>query len=128
GRGNQYFHPLPPPTRPAPFRLPLEEVLPPEEMARINATGRLVFHLTGDTGNAGNDLGYQLNVARHMERQLAPPNLGDRPAFLYVLGDVVYYNGEEAKYAAQFFDVYDFYGAPIFAIPGNHDGDNLPGT
>ncbi len=125
GVGNQYFHKLPPPTRPAPFRMALAEVLPPEQMARIAASRRLVFHAAGDTGNAGHDLGYQLNVAKHLERQLTPPNPGDRPAFLYILGDVVYFNGEESKYAAQFYDIYDFYKAPILAIPGNHDGDNL---
>jgi acid phosphatase type 7 len=127
GVGNQFFHKLPPPTRPAPYRMELAEVVPPEEMARMTASGRLVFHVAGDTGNAGHDLGYQLNVAKHMERQMTSPNAGDRPLFFYHLGDVVYFNGEESKYASQFFDVYDYYKAPILAIPGNHDGDNLPG-
>jgi uncharacterized protein YukJ len=126
-RGNQYFHPLPPPTRPAPYRMSLDEAVPPAEMARIAAAGRLVFHVAGDTGNAGHDLDYQLITAKHLERQLAPANPGDRPAFLYLLGDVVYFHGEESEYGPQFFDVYDYYQAPIFAIPGNHDGDNLPG-
>ena len=126
GRGNQFFHKLPAPTRPAPYRMALAEVLAPEELARIGTNGRMVFHVAGDAGNAGHDLGYQLNVAKHMERQLTPPNPGDRPAFLYVLGDVVYFNGEDSKYASQFYDIYDFYKAPILAIPGNHDGDNLP--
>jgi Uncharacterized conserved protein (DUF2278) len=94
--GNQYFHKLPPSTRPAPYRLPLEEILPPADMARIAASRRLVFHAAGDTGNAGHDLGYHLTVAKHLERQMVPPNPGDRPAFLYLLGDVVYFNGEES--------------------------------
>jgi uncharacterized protein YukJ len=127
GRGNQYFHPLPPPTRPAPHQMLLAEAVPPDEMARIEASGRLVFHVAGDTGNAGHDLDYQLITAKHLERQLAAANPGNRPAFLYLLGDVVYFNGEEAAFAPQFYDVYDFYQAPVFAIPGNHDGDNLPG-
>jgi uncharacterized protein YukJ len=126
-RGNQYFHPLPAPTRPAPHRMALAEAVPPEQMARIMASGRLVFHMAGDTGNAGHDLPYQLITAKHLERQLTPANPSDRPAFLYLLGDVVYFNGEESAYASQFLDIYDFYQGPIFAIPGNHDGDNLSG-
>ena len=105
----------------------LAETLPPNELAHIATAGRLVFHLAGDTGNAGNEREYQMNVARQMERQLIPPNPGDRPAFLYILGDLVYFHGEEADYGPQFYEIYDFYNAPIFAIPGNHDGDNLEG-
>jgi hypothetical protein len=96
-------------------------------MSQIVASGRLVFHLVGDTGNAGNDREHQAYVAHHLERQLIPANPGDRPAFLYVPGDVIYYHGEGSQYGKQFLDIYDFYDAPIFAIPGNHDGDNLPG-
>jgi 3',5'-cyclic AMP phosphodiesterase CpdA len=47
-------------------------------------------------------------------------------AFFYHLGDVVYYNGEASGYYEQFYDPYLRYDAPIFAIPGNHDGDALP--
>jgi acid phosphatase type 7 len=49
----------------------------------------------------------------------------DRPAFFYHLGDVVYYNGELGEYYEQFYEPYDHYAAPIFAIPGNHDGDPI---
>jgi hypothetical protein len=47
----------------------------------------------------------------------------DIPAFLYHLGDVVYYYGEPSQYLAQFYEPYMHYRAPIFAIPGNHDGE-----
>ncbi len=43
-------------------------------------------------------------------------------AFWYHLGDVVYYFGQEQYYFEQFYDPYRDYNAPIFAIPGNHDG------
>ena len=46
----------------------------------------------------------------------------DKPAFLYHLGDMVYFNGEWDKYYRQFFNAYNHYTAPLFAIPGNHDG------
>jgi hypothetical protein len=45
-----------------------------------------------------------------------------RPAFFYHLGDVVYYLGQERYYYDQFYDPYRDYDAPIFSIPGNHDG------
>src|SRR5438874_2034007 len=68
------------------------------------------------------------SVSYHMGRQFHAPNAGDRPAFFYHLGDVVYFYGEESEYASQFFDIYDHYPAPIFAIAGNHDGDVDPMT
>jgi hypothetical protein len=43
-------------------------------------------------------------------------------SFWYHLGDVVYYFGQEQYYFEQFYDPYRNYNAPIFAIPGNHDG------
>ncbi len=47
----------------------------------------------------------------------------DRPSFFYHLGDVVYFNGEAKEYYPQFYAPYETYNIPIFAIPGNHDGD-----
>lgn len=46
----------------------------------------------------------------------------NQPAFLYHVGDVVYYYGEKQFYYGQFAEVFRDYPAPIFAIPGNHDG------
>ena len=43
-------------------------------------------------------------------------------ALCYHVGDVVYYFGQEGYYYEQFYDVYRNYNAPIFAVPGNHDG------
>jgi hypothetical protein len=45
-----------------------------------------------------------------------------RASFLFHLGDVVYYFGQERYYYDQFYDPYRDYAGPIFAIPGNHDG------
>jgi acid phosphatase type 7 len=45
-----------------------------------------------------------------------------QPSFLYHLGDVVYFNGEHEYYYDQFYEAYEYYPKPIFAIPGNHDG------
>ena len=54
----------------------------------------------------------------HDLETLDPP-----PAFLYHLGDVVYFDGERNRYYDEFYDPYLHYLPPIFAIPGNHDGD-----
>lgn len=48
-------------------------------------------------------------------------------AFVLILGDVVYFNGEEAEYGPQFYEPYAKLLKPIIALPGNHDGDPLPG-
>ncbi len=121
-QANQTFHPLPAPTGPAPYRLTLESVLPPDRMQQITTAGRLIFHTTGDTGGIKNG-NPQTIVAMHMVNDLQTSNA----AFFYHLGDVVYYNGETADYYDQFYDPYLHYDAPILAIPGNHDGDELPG-
>lgn len=36
---------------------------------------------------------------------------------------MVYYHGQDQAYHDQFYHPYQDYPAPIFAIPGNHDGD-----
>lgn len=46
-----------------------------------------------------------------------------RPAFLYSVGDVVYFYGDQSKYLPQFYEAYAHLQLPIVAIPGNHDGD-----
>ena len=48
---------------------------------------------------------------------------GASPAFVYLVGDIVYFHGEPANYQAQFYEPYAHLNVPIVAIPGNHDGD-----
>ena len=128
----------PPPT----LVLPIDAILPGIS-AEIEAAGKLVFHSVGDTGGIkGEDM--QKLVAQEMAAQfrLAPqlgkndtlnpdktnhpqPQNGD-PSFFYHLGDVVYFNGEEKDYPTQFYEPYQYYPVDIFAIAGNHDGDNHP--
>jgi hypothetical protein len=43
------------------------------------------------------------------------------------VGDIVYFNGAEVESPSQFGEPYAHYNVPLFAIPGNHDGDPLPG-
>jgi 3',5'-cyclic AMP phosphodiesterase CpdA len=124
-RANQRFEPLPPPTGPFPYRLELQTILGPDAVTAIQQAGQLVWHMVGDTGGVKSPQPQQI-VADTMGRDFtAAP--ADRPALLYLLGDVVYYNGERDQYYPQFYEPYAAYPAPITAIPGNHDGDPIRG-
>jgi hypothetical protein len=85
--------------------------------AKIQAAGQIVFHVVGDTGGIQHPE-YQFAVADAMASDVAPSGV----SLFYHLGDVVYYFGQEQYYFEQFYDPYRNYNAPIFAIPGNHDG------
>ncbi len=114
-----YLEPVPVPP-PAHLELPLSTVLPDIDDA-ASKIGRLVFHCVGDTGGvAGTEM--EGAVAAAMEAQVTAAKDGT-PSFLYHLGDVVYYNGASTDYVSQFYEPYQYYPGPIFAIPGNHDGD-----
>src|SRR5258708_35927553 len=125
--GNQQFQPLPAPTGQSPFHLSLDHVLPPDQVAAIQNSGRMLFHVAGDTGGVKAPEAQQI-VAMAMEQQFNFPDATLRPAFYYHLGDVVDEYGESTGYYAQFYDPYVHYPAPIFAIPGNHDGDMTTGS
>jgi hypothetical protein len=122
--GNQQFQPLPKPTGKAPYHLSLDKVVPADQLSRISASDALTFHVTGDTGGAGMGV-FQQNIADAMEADFGGPEDAERPSFLYLLGDVAYFWGEGKDYYSQFYDPYFHYPGPIFAIPGNHDGDVL---
>lgn len=82
----------------------------------------MVFHICGDTGGVKNPDAQQ-RVADAMEADARNNTANGEVAFFYHLGDVVYYNGLTSEYYPQFYEPYGHYPAPIFAIPGNHDGD-----
>jgi len=123
-KGTPRFIP-PPPTNLNNLNLALNVVLP-EETAAAQTAGVLVFDAVGDTGGVYGDV--QKAVADAMEAQRAAAAGAKRPpaAFLYNLGDVVYFNGLRNLYISQFYEPYQDYHAAIFAIAGNHDGDNQP--
>ena len=112
--------PLPPPTGQPPFRLDLADVVGADAVSAIESRGVLTFHTVGDTGGVKSPEPQEI-VTMWMEHDFEtvdPP-----PSFFYHLGDVVYFDGERSSYYDQFYDPYLHYAAPIFAIPGNHDGD-----
>ena len=114
------FQPIP---QPAPRQLsaPLD-VFDPKASAAAQKAGKLVFHCVGDVGGIhGTATQEAIGVA--MEDQLKAASNGDHPRFFYILGDVVYFNGQQRLYKTEFYEPYQYYPALIFAIPGNHDGD-----
>jgi Calcineurin-like phosphoesterase len=113
------FVPAPPPATPGNFHLPLEAIVP--KVAEEAAKKKLVFHCVGDTGGIHGE-SVQTAIAEAMEAQIKETKGANQPAFFYHLGDVVYFNGLSCEYKWQFYEPYQYYPAPIFAIPGNHDG------
>ncbi len=88
---------------------------------RIDRTdlARVSFALVGDTGEG--DMS-QYVTAPLMKR------LSDRTDFMVIASDVIYPAGGADAYEQSFYDVYDGYRKPIYAIPGNHDWyDGLSG-
>lgn len=103
-------------------RMDLSDVVgtnPPGYVA--NAGGKTIaFDIIGDSGAANERAlnAYELKVCDLITNYAA----SNPPAFLYHVGDVVYFYGEENYYYSQFYEPFKAYPAPIFAIPGNHDG------
>jgi hypothetical protein len=98
-------------------------------VAEIEQAGKIVFHAFGDSGasQSENNAG-QLHVAQQVTLDCATSAPDNRPAFLFHVGDLVYYSGEADHYVAQFYDPFRNYPAPIFAVPGNHDSFVKSGT
>src|SRR2546423_15533786 len=93
-RANQQFQPLPSPTGQSPFRLDLETVIASDAIAAIQKAGEISFHVRGDPGGIKIPASQQI-VAMHMEEDYARHPV-HKPAFCYILGDLIYYNGERA--------------------------------
>lgn len=110
---------------PTPRRYPtmqLSDVLganPPGYAAAGGGNGTIAFDIIGDSGAAKQAALKGETAVGDLISQFA----GTSPsAFLFHVGDVVYYYGEKQYYYGQFADIFKDYPAPIFAIPGNHDG------
>ncbi len=114
----QRFQPLPAALGEPPYHYDLTTAVDVDKGA-----DSLTFHVVGDTGGVKVS-DRQFNVAAAMKQDLTLP-AAQVPKFFYHLGDVVYFNGEQDQYFEQFYEPYDHYTPPIFAIPGNHDGDPL---
>ena len=101
----------------------LDQVIGATRVKQIQDSKQITFHSVGDTGAVEQShLTNENAVAGLMVADFAGTARDSQPAFFFHLGDVVYYYGEEQFYYEQFYEPYKLYPAPIFAIPGNHDG------
>jgi len=113
------FQPLPTPTGQAPFRFDLSQLLHADEVAKITAAGKMVFHSVGDTGDErGKEMDF---VAAMLTNDYDSSPADGVPAFFYHLGDVVYFAGDIDMYGENFYETYAEYPGLIVAIAGNHD-------
>jgi len=100
-----------------------------EVIKSIQAAGHIVFHAIGDSGaSSAKSFPDEIKVADEVTNDFHSSDVGERPAFLYHLGDLVYNFGESEYYYDQFYDPFRDYPAPILAIPGNHDSFIVPNT
>jgi hypothetical protein len=107
--------------RATPQRIDLADVVDAETIAKITSANAITFHAVGDTGAARiSSISHESSVADAMAAELTAG--APVPAFFFHLGDVVYSFGEGKYYYDQFYEPFRTYAAPIFAIPGNHDG------
>ena len=116
------LQPIPSPRIDPPV-MQLEDIVGRDKIQEIQRNGRIVFHSVGDTGaslKAGPK--DEALVTDKMAEDFNEPNPADVPRFLFHLGDVIYNFGEDEYYYDQFYEPFRNYQAPIFAIPGNHDG------
>jgi hypothetical protein len=107
-----------------PPHMDLAQVVGDPPLAPLIAAKRISFHAVGDTGpSRASHITSQAHVADAMVAdRTSAATAADAPAFLFHLGDVVYSFGEPQYYYDQFYEPFRAYDAPIFAIPGNHDG------
>ena len=96
----------------------------PDAVGIEEPDGELSFFVLGDVGGVKAP-GPQNAVSYAMEQRQA------EAAFALILGDVVYFNGQQmgnvegaqTGYGDQFYEPYAKLARPIIAFPGNHDGD-----
>jgi acid phosphatase type 7 len=74
------------------------------------------FYVIGDHGGVKSP-GPQNAVSYALQQ----PDAG--VSFVYSVGDIVYFYGEEWEYPHQFYEPYAHVPVPIVGHPGNHDGD-----
>jgi hypothetical protein len=121
---NSLMQPIPKPKDPNNLVLGLATVLGANGSAAVKTiqdAGQIVFHMGGDTGPTTGPLTVD-KVTDKLANDFVNEPAGEKPAFFFHLGDIVYSFGEGKYYYDQFYEPFRNYPAPILAIPGNHDG------
>jgi hypothetical protein len=114
---------LPVPVGPPAGPLALQDIVGADFLAPIIAAKRISFHAVGDTGASSTAaISHEATVADAMAADISRAAPG-AAAFCFHLGDVIYNFGEAEYYYDQFYEPFRAYDRPIFAIPGNHDGE-----
>jgi len=117
-----------PPTDPEPLPEPYAPAgVEPAHLGIADPGDGISFFVLGDVGGIKHP-GAQNAVSVAMQNLLAE---GQDPAFVLIVGDVVYYNGQQMAlvkglqtgYQDQFYEPYGHLVKPIIAFPGNHDGE-----
>lgn len=121
-KDNTRFIPVPQ-APPALLKVPFS-LFDPQASAAATAAGKLVFHCVGDTGGV-HGTATEEAIATAMVQQVSSAAAGDAASFHYIVGDIIYFNGQSTLYKTEFYEPYQYYPRLIFAIPGNHDGDTF---
>jgi len=117
-----------PPTKPEPLPEPYAPgAVDPAHLGIEDPGDGISFFVLGDVG-AIKEAGPQNAVSVGMQKLLEE---GEDAAFVLIVGDVVYYNGQQMSevkglqtgYLDQFYEPYGHLLRPIIAFPGNHDGE-----
>ncbi|MDE3213152.1 MAG: metallophosphoesterase [Bacteroidota bacterium] len=112
---------IPPPKRNPPT-MTLDEIVGASGMRQIKNSRSITFQAVGDTGSP-DTMTEIISAAMSEEFDIKTP--GNSPAFLFHLGDVIYYDNTDKGYLQQFYTPYKHYPGKIIAIPGNHDGETV---
>lgn len=118
---NTGYQPLPRPLGLPPYHYALSDHFA-AVAKNISNSGKMILDVLGDSGGV-KDAEFQTSVAAQMVKALSAAKGTSAPQFCYHVGDVVYFTGAHDDYYSQFYEAYEQYTAPIFAIPGNHDGE-----
>lgn len=108
-----------PPVKRKPY-MALDEIVGAADAKAISAYGSITFHAVGDTGSP-DTMTEKISEAMAEEYDISKP--ASCPAFLFHLGDIIYYDNTDKGYLQQFYTPYKRYPGKIIAIPGNHDGE-----
>ncbi|PYO94934.1 MAG: metallophosphoesterase [Gemmatimonadetes bacterium] len=104
----------------------LSDIIGPDSVQAIAATGTMTFHAVGDTGRRADSPQGQVASAMAQDYDVVHPERS--PAFFFHLGDVIYGNDKDQRYRREFYEPYVHYPGKIIAIAGNHDGEVFPNT